>query len=485
MKLYFLYVYKPTHFLVMKKNTLILTLLLLSILAAAKNPVEDFINNPLLENANISLLVKDLSTNKTIYQFRSNNSTIPASTMKLVTTATALELLGPKFCFETKLEIDGTLNSNGVLNGNLYIRGGGDPTLGSEHLGDKDFLTKWVEKIQQIGIKKINGQIIADGTLYDDLGVNPKWTWEDIGNYYAAGAYGISYMDNTYQLVLRSGAEGTTPEILRVIPEMPLLSFENHLKSTTIEFDSAYFYGAPHSYLRSIHGEIPANRVEYIIKGDIPNPGLLLAEHFQDRLVAGGILINRLPSDIFTTQNDRRVILVQNSPPLSEIIRETNVKSNNGYAEQIFRYLALRKYKIATSNGAVEVIRAFWKSKGLPVEQLYMYDGCGLSPVDAVSSNFYVDLLIYMQTVSPNKDVFFNSLPVSGKSGTLTYFLQKTPLQGKVHAKSGTISRVKCYAGYIDSKSTNYVFAILVNNPNGTSKAVTRKMEEFLLSIVK
>ena len=239
MKLYFLYVYKPTHFLVMKKNTLILTLLLLSILAAAKNPVEDFINNPLLENANISLLVKDLSTNKTIYQFRSNNSTIPASTMKLVTTATALELLGPKFCFETKLEIDGTLNSNGVLNGNLYIRGGGDPTLGSEHLGDKDFLTKWVEKIQQIGIKKINGQIIADGTLYDDLGVNPKWTWEDIGNYYAAGAYGISYMDNTYQLVLRSGAEGTTPEILRVIPEMPLLSFENHLKSTTIEFDSA------------------------------------------------------------------------------------------------------------------------------------------------------------------------------------------------------------------------------------------------------
>src|ERR1035437_304443 len=282
-----------TH-IIMKRIKLIIPLLILSFMMTAKNPVTDFVNNPLLENANISLLVKDLSTNKTIFQFRPNNSTIPASTMKLVTTATALEILGPKFCFQTKLEIDGKINSDGVLNGNLYIRGGGDPTLGSEHLGEHDFLTKWVEEVKKLGIKKINGQIIADGTLYDDQGVNPKWTWEDIGNYYAAGASGISYMDNTYQLVLKSGIEGSTPEILRVEPEIPTLTFENQLKSTSIAFDSAYFYGAPHSNLRSIHGEIPANRIEYIIKGDIPNPGLLLAEHFQDKLLENGINISLL-----------------------------------------------------------------------------------------------------------------------------------------------------------------------------------------------
>jgi len=466
----------------MKFRYLIVLFLFVTLTVFSKNPVDDFINNPILQNANISLLVKDLKTNTTIYQFRSNNSTIPASTMKLVTTAAALELLGPGFCFQTKLEIDGTLNSNGVLNGNLYIRGGGDPTLGSEHLGDKNFLTKWVEEVKKVGIKKITGQVIADGTLYDDLGVNPKWTWEDIGNYYAAGAYGISYMDNTYQLVLRSGAEGSTPEILRVVPEIPALTFDNHLKSTTIAFDSAFFYGAPHSYLRSIHGEIPANRLEYIIKGDIPNPGLLLAEHFQDRLIENGISIHQLRSDVITKSTDRRVIMVQESPQLSEIIKETNVHSNNGYAEQIFRYLALKNHTIATSNGAVEVVRSFWKSKGLPVEQLFMYDGCGLSPVDAVSSRFFVDLLIYMQS-SPNKDAFFNSLPVSGKSGTLTSFLVKTPLQGKVHAKSGTISGVKCYAGYIEKNNSTSVFAILVNHANGTSKAVTRKIEDFLLSL--
>ena len=467
----------------MKFKLLVLPFLFFTLSVFAGNPLENFINNPIMENANISLLVKDLGTNKTLYQFRSNNSTIPASIMKLVTTATALELLGPKFCFETKLEIDGRINAEGVLNGNLYIHGGGDPTLGSEKMGNLNFLTKWVETVKKAGIKKITGQIVADATLYDDQGVNPKWTWEDVGNYYAAGAYGISYMDNTYQLVLRSGIEGSTPEILRVIPDIPALTFENHLTSTTIAFDSAYFYGAPHSYLRSIHGEIPANRMEYIIKGSIPNPGLLLAEHFQNQLIQNGISIYQLPTDIVTKSTERRVILVQQSPPLSEIIKETNIHSNNGFAEQIFRYLALKKSTVASSTDAVQVVRAFWKSKGLPINQLFNYDGCGLSPMDAVSAQFLVDLLIYMQTISPNKEVFINSLPVSGKSGTLTNFLDKTPLQGKVHAKSGTISGVKSYAGYIENNNKTYVFSILVNHADGTSKAVTRRIEEFLLQL--
>ena len=210
---------------------------------------------------------------------------------------------------------------------------------------------------------------------------------------------------------------------------------------------------------------------------------MLFRSHFHKELTFNGIAISELPTNVVTLNSERKVIYVQKSPPLTEIIKETNVHSNNGYAEQIFRYLSLKNSEVATSNGAKEVIKAFWKTKGFPVEQLFMYDGCGLSPEDAVSAQFFVDLLVYMKTQSPNKNAFFNSLPVSGESGTLTHFLEKTPLVGKVHAKSGTIARVKCYAGYIDCKGKNYVFAILVNNANGSSKAVTRKMEEFLLSL--
>ncbi|MBP6662848.1 MAG: D-alanyl-D-alanine carboxypeptidase/D-alanyl-D-alanine-endopeptidase, partial [Paludibacter sp.] len=369
------------------------------------------------------------------------------------------------------------------LNGNLYIRGGGDPTLGSEKLGDTTFLVKWVEAIKNRGIRKINGRVIADAGLFDDEGVNPKWTWEDMGNYYAAGIYGISYLDNTYRLVLRSGSVGTTPTVLRVVPEIANLKIDNRLMSSSISFDSAYFYGAPHSDYRTVTGEIPANRAEFVTKGDIPNPALLLAQHFSDRLIQNDVAVRDLPTDSIDRASERTTIYTHDSPPLSEIITETNVRSNNLYAECVFKYLALQNKAVATNAEAVQVIKAFWKSKGLSVDQLFMYDGSGLSPSDAVSAQFFVELLSYMQTKSLNKDVFFRSLPVAGENGTLKSFLLKTPLQGKVHAKSGTISRVKSYAGYIDNKGKQLVFALLINNPNGSSKAVTRKMEEFLLQV--
>ncbi len=467
----------------MKKLNFIISLLLFSILTFAKSPLDGLVNNSLLQNANISLLVRDVATNTTVCEYHSKNSVVPASTMKLVTTATALELLGADFRFQTRLEVDGKVTADGVLNGNLYIRGGGDPTLGSEKLGDTTFLVKWVEAIKNRGIRKINGRVIADAGLFDDEGVNPKWTWEDMGNYYAAGIYGISYLDNTYRLVLRSGSVGTTPTVLRVVPEIANLKIDNRLMSSSISFDSAYFYGAPHSDYRTVTGEIPANRAEFVTKGDIPNPALLLAQHFSDRLIQNDVAVRDLPTDSIDRASERTTIYTHDSPPLSEIITETNVRSNNLYAECVFKYLALQNKAVATNAEAVQVIKAFWKSKGLSVDQLFMYDGSGLSPSDAVSAQFFVELLSYMQTKSLNKDVFFRSLPVAGENGTLKSFLLKTPLQGKVHAKSGTISRVKSYAGYIDNKGKQLVFALLINNPNGSSKAVTRKMEEFLLQV--
>ena len=469
----------------MNSKYLLTALSFLTLSLFAGNPVDDFVNNKLLENANVSLLVKDLQSGQTLYQYRSQNSVTPASTMKLVTTATALELLGSDFRFETKLETDGTITKEGVLNGNLYIRGSGDPTLGSSKLGDAGFLNQWVNAVKQAGINKINGQIIADASLYDDQGVNPFWTWEDIGNYYAAGVYGISYLDNTCKVYFRTGKAGTTAEILRTVPEIPGLTFDNHLLSSDIAFDSCYFYGAPHANLRRIFGEIPANRSEFVVKADIPNPGLLLAQDFTKALTENQVAVLGTATDIVPQSKNTKLIYSHFSPTLSDIVTETNVKSNNIYAEHIFRYLALNAYPVASTVGALKVIKSFWKSKGLPVNQLFQYDGCGLSPMDAVSAEFFVDLLTYMKTKSVNQQAFFNSLPVSGEGGTLATFLRNTVLQGKVHAKSGTITRVKSYAGYIDLNGKTYVFALLVNNANGTSRVVTNKMEKLLLDVTK
>ena len=469
----------------MKIKSIIISLLLLNASLFAANPVEDFTTSPLLENANISLLVRDLRTGETLYKFRPKSLTTPASTMKLVTTSTVLELFGPEYRFETKLIIDGSVTKDSVLSGDLYVVGGGDPTLGSEKLGEKDFFPKWIRAVRNAGIRKINGRIIADESFFESQVVNPKWTWEDMGNYYAPGIHGISYLDNTYRMVFRSGKIGTTPEILRVEPEITGLGMDNHLKSTSIGYDNAYFYGAPYSNERSVYGEIPANRSEFTVKGDIPNPALLLAQHFTQRLLDAGFTVGSFPLVQSAPSDERKVIYTHYSPTLREIITETNVKSNNHFAEYIFKYISTKNNQIGSTKESISTIRSYWKSNGLPVDQLFQFDGCGLSPCDAVSANFFVDLLTYMKIKSKYGDDFYNSLPVTGGRGTLSTLLVNKPLQGKIHAKSGTIESVKCYAGYMELKKRTLVFALMVNNPDGTSHAVVSKMEDLLLKIAE
>lgn len=468
----------------MKKIIVILPFLIMGIISSAQSPISTFTNNSLHRNANISILVKDLKTGKVLHSHRSSNATIPASTMKLVTTATALEMLGADYQFKTTLEIDGEISTDSVLNGNLIIYGNGDPTLGSAKLGDIYFLNDWVSAVKKAGIKHITGDIIADASAYDTEGVNPKWLWEDMGNYFASGAYGISYKDNTFEMELKSGAVGTTPEIMKIAPNIPELTFKNYLNSTSIRFDSAYFYGAPFQNERSIYGEIPANRASFTIKGDIPRPGLVLARDFAWKLKSSGISIFGNATDEAVIGN-RAVIYTHLSPKLSEIIKEINVTSNNHFAEHLFRHLSLQKSKQASSVESVKVIRSFWQSKGIPVDELFMQDGSGLSPMNAVSANFFVSLLTYMDK-SKNSAVFRTSLPISGKTGTLRSFLKGTSLDGKVQAKSGTMSRIKSYAGYINSGEKRLIFAIIVNNPtSNTLSATTKKMEEFLIQIAK
>ena len=468
----------------MKKYISTHILFFLTLLVSAQSPTDIFVNNKLHQSANVSLLIKESGSGKTIQAHRASNVATPASTLKIVTTATALEMLGPDYRFQTKLETDDNITADGTLNGSIYIRGCGDPTLGSSKIGDREFLDQWVAAVKKAGIKRINGNIIADVSAYDSEGVNPKWLWEDIGNYYAAGAYGISYKDNMYELELKSGAPGTTPIIVRITPNLPELKFKMYLKSTNITIDSAYIYGAPVDNNRSIYGEIPANRPSFIIKGDISQPETLLVKDFIQKLRNIGVEINS-NTNAAMLATKRKTIHTHFSPALSEIVKEINLFSNNHYAEQLFRHLALQRNTQATTNEAIRATRSFWASKGLPVDELIMQDGSGLSPTNAVSARFLVSLLQYMDK-SKCRNAFRASLPIAGKTGTLRGFLKDSVLAGKLIAKSGSSSRVKSYAGYIDRNGKTYTFAVIVNNPNAYNmQATTKKIEELLIQTTK
>ena len=181
-----------------KRSIFFLSILIALPLFSQEKAFKIFLADSALKNASVSFLVADADSFTTLYEYNSGKSLIPASVMKLVTTATALELLGPDYTFITTVgytrEVD---KRTGILNGDIVIKGGGDPALGSENFEEHygDFTGRWIEEIKKTGISKIRGKIITDDSYYDYQPVPGKWLWEDAGNYYGAGAYGLSLYD--------------------------------------------------------------------------------------------------------------------------------------------------------------------------------------------------------------------------------------------------------------------------------------------------
>jgi D-alanyl-D-alanine carboxypeptidase/D-alanyl-D-alanine-endopeptidase (penicillin-binding protein 4) len=452
---------------------------------AQKVAVNNFVESPILQSANISFLMTETYTGNIVAEYRARNITIPASVMKLVTTSTALELLSPDFQFITKLEMDNIPSTDSILYGNLIIRGSGDPTLGSAQFETDNFLNDWALAVKNAGIKTIKGKIIIDESRFKQTdAVNSHWLWEDIGNYYASGVYGISYKDNSYVLQLKSDSAGTQPQILRVIPNIEGLQFNNFLLAVKGNSDNAYICGLPMDYNIELYGTIPANHDVFSIKGSMPHPADVLRSDFIKKLNENNILIEN-NDFLLTKSTDLPILLYKRvSPKLIDIINITNFASNNHFAEHVFKQLALTKYDISTSENATMVVKSFWKNKKLPVEQLIMYDGSGLSPKNGVSANFIVSLLNYMQNQSSYAWQFKYCLPAAGNDGTVRNVLKNSVLAGKVRMKSGSISNVRCYAGYLDATNeTTYTFAVLVNNANGTSSDVIAEIEKLLLKI--
>ena len=469
----------------MKKISIILFLFVTSLVCAQTNisPLESFLQNPALQNANVGVCVKNLNTGKVIADSRSAFVIPPASTQKLLTTCTALELLGADFRFSTYLETD-TVIKNGVLKGNLYIRGTGDPTLGSQKIGDQMFLYRWVQALKKKGIKQIDGNIIADVSFFDGDAVNPQWIWEDIGNYYAPGIYALPYLDNTLNIQLNSTAIGQVADVIKTLPYVEGIEFENHIRCTSITYDGAYVHGLPYNNKRYLVGSIPANHGVFGVKGDIPNPPLLLSEHFRLRLEEQGITVNGIADYVTEGIPEQRIVLYEyKSEPLTEIITETNQNSNNLYAEQLFRYLGSRISLPCTIQNSIIVMQNCWRNRGINLQNCFIMDGCGLAPQDAISAQVLVQMLAFMNK-SKNREAFVASLPVAGESGTLRGFLRDTPLQGNVCAKSGTTSRIKSYAGYMQNKRGETIaFAVIVNNASCKSRQVQTMIERFLIDI--
>ena len=469
-------------------------LLIANVVAFSQSSVQQIINNPALKHASVGISVVDLSTGQNVVTHDAEKSLTPASVLKLITTATAIEALGDNFRYRT----DVALEANDPTR--ILIIGAGDPTLGSEVFKESRdrFFNDSRQLLEKSLAKDKEYSIYVVDNLFGYDGVSPEWTWIDMGNYYAPGAYGISIFDNSYRLFFNTANKNDCPVIIRTEPEIKGLTFRNELKLNSSGRDNGYIYGAPFSYDRSVRGDIPGGRSSFSIKGDIPDPGLLLGERLAETLSRGGFKI----SSVKTSREDYqlgaratgkaasyrvgRVLFTQVSRPLKEIIREINVESNNHYAEHLIRTVG-RQYKTDIYDNALvagtDYVADYWKRKGIDITSLTMHDGSGLAPQNAVSARLFTDMLSYMYNKSSYSAAFINSLPKAGQDGTLRNFMSNTKYNGKIIAKSGSIGGVQCYAGYLIDGDKKYAFSIMINKYNGTRAQVRGAIEQFLLSL--
>jgi D-alanyl-D-alanine carboxypeptidase/D-alanyl-D-alanine-endopeptidase (penicillin-binding protein 4) len=448
-----------------------------------------------LKNASISFYAYDLDSNKIVAGLGANKSLVPASTMKLITTATALELLGPGKRFSTSIKYSGEIDSNCVLNGDIYIVGGGDPCVGSDrfsrHYGD--FIGKWANEIIKLGIDSINGKVIGDASIFSSNMIPSTWIWADLGNYYGAGPCGLSIYENKCNLELKSGKKGDSTEITCIYPYIPNLDFDNYVKGMITNNDQSYIFGGPYQEMRSIEGGIPINTENFMVKGSIPDPAYLTAFELDMELRSQGIKLANPSSTIRKLNVDRkeyrqikkRTVITKYSPKLIDIIGLTNFNSINLYAEHLTNQIGIYKYRSGDTGSGTQATSLFWKASKIDVDGMYIYDGSGLSRFNSITSKQLVGVLKHMYQ-SKNKELFMNSLPVAGKSGTMRNMCKGTAASGKVKAKSGTMTRVKSYAGYVTTKNKkNIAFALIVNNFNCSSFKMKKKIEKIMIKIAE
>lgn len=438
-----------------------------------------------LTNASISIAATDNHTGEELIKTGPQLSLVPASILKIVTTATALEVFGPGFRFKTALSYSGTIR-NDTLSGNLQITGGGDPTLGSMYFPDNiNFLDEWVKVVVDNHIRVVTGNLIVDASIYEKVQVPGTWIWEDIGNYFGAGASGLSVYDNMYEIHLKSPeTAGQLTKITKVIPEIQGLDLRNEVRADDINSDQSYVFGNPEDSRRVIRGTIPKDKRDFVVKASMPNPPALLADEFRNKLANKGIILKGT-TDFSKAQTENSILAETLSPPLRDIIRVTNYESVNLFAEHMLKHLAWQKTGLGATSEGCKFIIDFWKDKGLDVTGFFMNDGSGLSRFNAITASQMCGILNYMKTKSIYSADFYQSLPSAG-NGTLTAFSPENFPNNCLRAKSGSMTRVRCYAGYLTTDSGRQLsVAVMLNNFSCSMSEATRKIEELLVELRK
>jgi serine-type D-Ala-D-Ala carboxypeptidase/endopeptidase (penicillin-binding protein 4) len=459
--------------------------------------IDSLVNSPFLESGFFGISIKSVNSDKNIVEFNAKKSLQPASTMKLISSATALMALGEDFKYSTILEYSGQIKDS-VLIGNIIIKGSGDPSLGSWRFKNqpdyKQLTDRWSKKIKDLGIKEIRGRIFGDGSFFDENVVPDTWVWGDMGNYYGAASYGLNMNENLYWVTFKPSKYMESAPIVKTFPDLPYYQKINRvLTDKAGTGDQVNIYSTPYQDILIMQGFVPEGK-DFSVKGSIPDPALFSAYFLQNKLLENGVIVLEIPLS-YLEANKKNIyyqktlqptqIDTVSSPALRDLARECNFQSINLYAETFLKTPAVLMNLGNSTEDAIKGLKQIWQTKNVKLDGLKMKDGSGLSPANGITPNNMTDVLKAMY-LEKSFGAFYESIPIVGVCGTVSNICKKTKAVGNVRAKSGSIDGVRAYAGYFTAKNGELMcFSMMLNKYNSELGSATRELEKLMILMVE
>ena len=468
-------------------TAVILSAVTATCLCGQEKALDAMLADTTLTGTSYSICYADAVTGEVVFNYDADRNLASASVMKLYPTSVSLSLLGSDYRFATEIYMTGRFNKRkGVLDGDIVIRGGGDPSLGSEYFKDQygNVTADWASALSAAGLRRVKGRVAAAQSIYDQNPAPGGWPWGDLGNYYGAGVYDINFNDNAYNIYITGFSEGSPA----VIDSVEQYGRDIHITSdltSSGRIDNGDVYCAPYSGTAWISGSVPADS-SISIKASMPDPPFTLVRLLDGSMRDAGIKIDGSPSPsrVTVAWEGLTPVCVTHSPTLGEIITVTNHESVNLYAELLRKHLGYAIGGEGSFSAGADVIYSFLDSIGCEPYEARMLDGSGLSPNNNISALMTVRLLVHMYN-GKDSSVFISTLPAAGVSGTMKNYFRDDVFKGRVVAKTGSIGSVRSFAGFVTAASgRTLAFTMIANGFTVPWRQVTNGMEKIMEEVI-
>jgi D-alanyl-D-alanine carboxypeptidase/D-alanyl-D-alanine-endopeptidase (penicillin-binding protein 4) len=438
--------------------------------SALDNKIDRLLQKKCLDRSQTAISLVSIPDGRQVYARHIQKPLLPASIQKVVTSATALAKLSPEYRFHTRLLYTGKRKGD-TIQGDLILRGGGDPMLKSADL------QRLAVRLSKSGIRHITGNLIADIHLFDSYDRAPAWKEKRSQRAYDAQIGPLSIDFNTLQIHVRPHEKKGKPVDVWLDPAPAYISIDNQTRTVKVRKGrNPYAVWARRGELQPNENGLPEMRIhlrgklgisahEQVLVVNIDNPTFYAIESFRQYLSDANVKVGGL-TRVSNQLIKGKLLYKHTSPPLSFILKELNTYSNNFMAEQILKTLAVEAKKVPASHEeGIKVVMQFLKELRVNTEHIQIVDGSGLSRKNRFTAQAMTDLLLKMYSRFDIGPDFLSVLRVMGANGVHSKRLKRSPAKGKIRAKTGTLNRVSTLTGYVPDKKGNlYAFSFFLNN---------------------